>query len=80
MIKNPKRFFYSYKAKNISPSLCLLAPFLRFTRLPTPEPRSVLNLQTQGSLFFFFFCINSSLNYSSVLMLVTELSSFAHVS
>lgn len=78
MIKNPKRFFHSYKARNIFPILCLLAPFLHLTWFPPTELSNILNLHTLGLDFFASIAVFS--NYSAVLILVTEVSSSACVS
>lgn len=75
MIKNPKRFFLSYKAGKISPILCLLEPFFHFNSFPPTELSNILNLHTLGLYFFFFFASIAVLsNYSAVLILVTEVS------
>lgn len=78
MIKNPKRFFHGYEAKNIFPILCLLAPFFLFTSFPPTEPSNILNLHTLGLYFFASIAVLS--NYSAFLILVTEVSFSAYVS
>lgn len=78
MIKNPKRFFDSYKARNISPILCLLAPLFHLTCFPPSELSSILNLHTLG--LYFFASIAALSNYSAGLILVAEVSSSAFVS
>lgn len=78
MIKNPKRSFYSCKARSVSPILCFLAPFFHLTWFPPPELSNILNLHTLGLDYFASIAVLS--NYSAVLILVTEVSSSACVS